>query len=136
LEETADSVRLAGRYQQVEIPALMSQVDWVVVPSIWWENAPMVIQEALSARRPVICSDVGGMAEKIQPGVNGLHFRLGDPFSLADTIRYAIGNPELWDKVLSQIADQHSISEHVSTLAGMYNELMRRRAPVEAAAAW
>ena len=25
---------------------LMAEVDWVVVPSIWWENSPLVIQEA------------------------------------------------------------------------------------------
>ena len=41
----------------------MRQADWIVVPSIWWENAPLVILEARAAGRPVICSGIGGMAE-------------------------------------------------------------------------
>ena len=51
----------------------MAEVDWVVVPSIWWENAPLVIQEAFRHRRPVICGDIGGMAEMVRDGVDGLH---------------------------------------------------------------
>ena len=47
--------------------------NYVVVPSIWWENSPVVIQEAYAARRPVICSGIGGMAEKVIDGVTGLH---------------------------------------------------------------
>jgi len=58
----------------------MAAVDWVVVPSIWWENSPLVIQEAFAHGRPVICSDIGGMAEKVAHEKNGLHFRANDPF--------------------------------------------------------
>jgi glycosyltransferase involved in cell wall biosynthesis len=67
----------------------MSTVDWVVVPSIWWENSPLVIQEAFVARRPVICSAIGGMAEKVRHEIDGLHFRPGDPVDLADTMMRA-----------------------------------------------
>ena len=48
-----------GSYEQSELPGLMSSVDWVVVPSIWWETGPLVIHEAMMHRRPVICSDIG-----------------------------------------------------------------------------
>ena len=72
----------------------MASVDWVVVPSIWWENSPLVIQEAFLHGRPVICSDIGGMAEKVDDGVNGLHFRTGDPRSLAQAIRRATSSPD------------------------------------------
>ena len=61
----------------------MARIDWVVVPSIWWENGPLVILEAFQHGRPVICSDIGGMSEKVTDGVNGLHFRRGDPRDLA-----------------------------------------------------
>ncbi len=40
-------------------------MDWVVTPSIWWENAPLVIDEAFAQKRPVIASDMGGMAESV-----------------------------------------------------------------------
>ena len=64
----------------------MAETDWVVVPSRWWENSPLVIQEAFMHGRPVICSGIGGMAEHVQDRVSGLHFEVGDDQSLADVI--------------------------------------------------
>jgi len=91
LEATRGRVNFVGEYRHEDLPALMEKVDWVVVPSIWWENSPLVIQEAFMYGRPVICSDIGGMAEKVRDGVDGLHFRAGDPESLAEAIGRAAG---------------------------------------------
>ena len=55
----------------------MRSVDWVIMPSVWWENSPIVIQEAFFHGRPIISSNIGGMAEKITDDVDGLHFRVG-----------------------------------------------------------
>jgi glycosyltransferase involved in cell wall biosynthesis len=55
----------------------------VLVPSTWWENSPVVIQEAYAAGRPLICTGIGGMAEKVPNRRSGLHFRLGDAADLA-----------------------------------------------------
>jgi glycosyltransferase involved in cell wall biosynthesis len=60
----------------------MSNIDWLVMGSIWWENSPVVIQEAFKFGRPVICPDIGGMAEKVKPGLGGLNFRARDSLSL------------------------------------------------------
>ena len=46
----------------------MARMDWVVVPSIWWETGPLVVMEAFQYGRPVICSDIGGMSEKVTDG--------------------------------------------------------------------
>ena len=78
------NVRLNGRYTPAELPDLMRNVDWLVMPSVWWENSPLVIQEAFAYQTPVICAGIGGMAEKVTDGVNGLHFRVGDAQHLAE----------------------------------------------------
>jgi glycosyltransferase involved in cell wall biosynthesis len=103
-------------------------VDWVVVPSIWWENAPLVIQEAFAHGRPVICSDIGGMAEKVTDGVDGLHFRAGDPQSLADTIERAVGTPGLWDRLRAGIGEVHPLARHVTNLADLYDDVVAAHA--------
>ncbi len=41
---SSDRVSMVGSYRPAELAELMAQVDWVVVPSIWWENAPLVIR--------------------------------------------------------------------------------------------
>src|SRR5207244_4345149 len=65
---------LVGRYSRDELSRLLSHIDWVVVPSVWWENSPLVIQDAFLHERPVICSNIGGMAEKVIDGVKWTPF--------------------------------------------------------------
>ncbi len=65
------------------------------MPSIWWENAPLVIQEAQGQNCPVICSNIGGMAEMIENEVNGLTVPPNDPLALAQAMRRMAENPDL-----------------------------------------
>lgn len=82
-------VQWIGSYQPYELRRRMSEVDWIVVPSIWWENSPMVIQEGFSAGRPVMVSDIGGMKEKVIHGTNGFHVHAGSVDAWIDAFRYA-----------------------------------------------
>ncbi|MEI8641049.1 glycosyltransferase [Pseudoalteromonas sp. Hal099] len=66
LEELEGTVTMHGSYEPHEMPGLLAQTDWVIIPSVWWENSPMVIQEAYKHGRPLIGSDIGGMAEKLK----------------------------------------------------------------------
>jgi glycosyltransferase involved in cell wall biosynthesis len=127
LADAGDKVTSLGAYQPERAGEMMADVDWVVVPSVWWENSPLVIQEAFAHRRPVICSDVGGMAEKVTDGVDGLHFRVGDAESLAMTIRRAVATPGLWERLRDGITPVHSMSEHAGTLTAAYESLLARR---------
>jgi glycosyltransferase involved in cell wall biosynthesis len=124
--ETSNSVRFAGAYQQGELPALMSAVDWVVVPSIWSETGPLVIHEAKLHRRPVICSNIGAMPERITDGVNGLHFRTGDPYDLANVIERAVTTPRLFKRLQAAIAAPYPMSEHLTKIDAVYEELLDR----------
>jgi glycosyltransferase involved in cell wall biosynthesis len=124
-----DNVTLAGRYEAGDLPELMANVDWVVVPSIWWENSPLVIQEAFLHGRPVICSDIGGMAEKVADGINGLHFRARDANSLAATLRRATTNPNLWRSLRKGIPAVHRMGDHVATMSQLYLDLMAQKRP-------
>ena len=83
LGRAGSNIRFNGPYDRQRVDQLMQSVHAVVVPSVWWENSPVVIQEAIRNRRPVICSDVGGMAEKVRDGVDGFHFSVGNATALA-----------------------------------------------------
>lgn len=123
LARLRSSVRLHGRYEHEDLPALMRSVDWVVVPSIWWENSPLVIQEAFSHGRPVICADIGGMAEKVRHGVTGLHFRAGSARDLSERMVEAATHPELWDRFRAAIRPAPSISETADRHLELYAKL-------------
>jgi glycosyltransferase involved in cell wall biosynthesis len=133
LEATRRDVTLAGRYEPAQLAGLMAETDWVVVPSIWWENSPLVIQEAFGHGRPVICSNIGGMAEKVRDGVDGLHFRAGDPASLADAIERAVATPRLWDSLVRNLSQVYPMNEHTRVLSRYYLKLLAEKAERRAA---
>jgi glycosyltransferase involved in cell wall biosynthesis len=112
----------------------MRDIDWVVLPSRWWENSPLVVQEAFMHDRPVICSGIGGLAEKVQDDVNGLHFLVGDAESLASVIERAVTEAGLWDRLRAGIPDVYSAEDHVASLAGMYGELLEQKTAAALAA--
>jgi len=93
----------------------------VVVPSIWWENSPLVIQEAFGAGRPVICSDIGGMAEKICHDVDGLHVPVGNALEWSRTLLNAADTPDLWERLAGGIKPvlsyAHCVQAHLETFA-------------------
>jgi glycosyltransferase involved in cell wall biosynthesis len=132
--EVESHVQVHGAYRYQDVIALMSTVDWVIVPSIWWENSPLVIQEAFAAKRPIICSNIGGMAEKVRNEVDGLHFRVGDPISLADTMMRACTEPGLHERLAGQIAPIHamrlSAREHLALYGILESPGARRPAEV------
>lgn len=126
-ESLRGRVTFRGPYDHAELPKLMADLHWVLVPSIWWENSPLVIQEAFFHGRPIVCSDVGGMAEKVRDGVDGMHFRVGDAHSLARAIETATTNPRLWRSLREGIREPYPMDAHVSHLRAMYGDLIERR---------
>ena len=86
-------VEFTGAYDHRMVDRLMAECDYVVVPSRWWENSPLVIQEAFGAGRPVLCAGMGGMAEKVRAGESGLHFAPGAAADLARCILEAADEP-------------------------------------------
>ena len=133
LDGSGERVTMVGRYEPSDLPELMRAIDWVVVPSIWFENSPLVIQEAFMHGRPVICSDIGGMAEKVEDGVSGLHFRAGDPRSLARTMSRAARDPNLWGRLHAGIPEVYRMEDAIGSISSIYRQLMeQKRAEVAA----
>jgi glycosyltransferase involved in cell wall biosynthesis len=81
------NVHFHGPYDNQRVDGLMRSVEMVLVPSIWWENSPVVIQECFRNRRPIVCSNIGGMAEKVRDGIDGFQFPVGSATTLAALLR-------------------------------------------------
>lgn len=132
--DAAARVEWLPEYRNQEIVRdVFDHVDAIVVPSIWVENSPLVIHEALQARVPVITADTGGMAEYVQHEVNGLTFAHRDPVALGAAMQRLADDPELARRLgargYAQSADGNvpEISAHVAALEQVYAELLQRR---------
>jgi glycosyltransferase involved in cell wall biosynthesis len=83
-------VRLHPPFDPDEGPRVLAQLDALVLPSLWDENAPLSCLQARAAGVPVIGSRVAGIAEVIEEGRHGLLFAPGDAEGLADAMRRVI----------------------------------------------
>ncbi|NRT16969.1 glycosyltransferase involved in cell wall biosynthesis/MoaA/NifB/PqqE/SkfB family radical SAM enzyme [Flavobacterium sp. 28A] len=106
---------------------VFSNIDCIVVPSIWAENSPLVIHEAQSCKVPVITADFGGMKEYVNHKVNGLLFEHRNANSLQEQMEFAIDNAEMM-KVFGNKGYLHTndgsvpdIAKHCTNLEEIYN---------------
>jgi glycosyltransferase involved in cell wall biosynthesis len=88
-------ITFLGRIQNVnEINKLYEETSAVIVPSIWMENSPIVIQEAMAHSRPVIGSNRGGIPWLIEDNKSGLIFDIKKENDLSDKIIELLNNPK------------------------------------------
>jgi glycosyltransferase involved in cell wall biosynthesis len=125
----APAAQHRGPYAAGELARRMAETDWVVVPSIWWENAPLVILEAFRHGRPVICGEVGGMAELVRDGVDGLHAPVNDPAGLAEVLRRAAEEPGLWERLAARIVPPPNLEDVALRHVDLYREAIAARPP-------
>lgn len=131
LAKAPPNLALKGAYENWRVRQLMANVHAVIVPSIWWENSPLVIQEALAARRPVLCSDIGGMAEKVRHGVDGFHFRAGDSQALAALLRHVARQPQLLLGLQDGLALPPSLATTCAEILSIYRRTISSLAVTE-----
>ena len=66
-----------GTFSTDRIRSVLDEIDFLVIPSTWYENSPLVLLNALASHTPVVVSDVEGLTEFLKPGVNGYKFARG-----------------------------------------------------------
>jgi glycosyltransferase involved in cell wall biosynthesis len=130
LADCRDVAHYHGAYDREQMPELLAHVDCVVVPSRWWENAPLVINEAFLAGLPVICSNIGGMAEKVTDRVNGLHFLVGDHVDFLDKLLELASTPELYEQLVAGIPAVLSQEEMAQRMHDLYDRLRSQPVPL------
>jgi glycosyltransferase involved in cell wall biosynthesis len=121
------SISLRGRFEHENLADVFSEIDVLVVPSIWYENAPLVIQESFATETPVITTNLGGMAEMVSSDVNGLLFERGDVWDLARQLNRLVTEPGLLEKLKTGAPKVKTIEDEVSQLEEMYFELLKTR---------
>jgi glycosyltransferase involved in cell wall biosynthesis len=82
------SVEFFGYRSGPELLEIIRSARAVVLPSEWYENAPMSILEAYASGKPVLGADIGGIPEMILPGKTGFLFQSGNPEELADLLTH------------------------------------------------
>ena len=88
------NVRFMGTFEKETTATIFGELDLLVIPSIWYENSPLVLLSALATHTPVLVSDVAGMTEFLEEGRNGYSFQRGSVDHLEKILAELVRNPE------------------------------------------
>ncbi|RBI62207.1 hypothetical protein DMJ13_10010 [halophilic archaeon] len=119
-EAAGDDVRFHGRYDDPATP--YATADVLVVPSLWYENSPLVIQEAFAAGVPVVAADAGGMAELVTDGEDGLLFDRSDADDLSAVLRKLADDPGRVADLRADVTAPRRLDDHADAVASLYRE--------------
>jgi glycosyltransferase involved in cell wall biosynthesis len=101
--KTGDRISFTGPVYGEKMLALMQQALAVIIPSEWYDNAPLTLYHAFAQGKPVIASNIDGLPELVRDGENGLLFRPGDAAELAKKID-SLANDRLLASVMGHRA--------------------------------
>jgi len=113
-----------GGFERGALGRVMRSIDLLVVPSLWYENTPFVVLEALAAGVPVVASDLGGMTEAFEDGKTGYSFPAGDGAALAEILRTVAADPGRLDALRGGIPAPHTLADDAHDLESLYRELI------------
>jgi glycosyltransferase involved in cell wall biosynthesis len=117
-------VKFCGTFPNYELGSIFSDLDALVVPSLWYENSPLVVYSAQAAKCPIIASNVAGISQIIDHGKNGILFNPGDIVGLAEAITNLLDNRDMLQKMSSNAKYPLSIQEYVIRLLSIYYGLI------------
>ena len=89
-----DYVQFWGKIDNSQIEKVYRETDVLILPSVWPENQPVSITEAMAARIPVIASRIGGIPELVDDEKTGYLFEPGNPRDLALKMSTCIADPD------------------------------------------
>lgn len=130
-KERIDNVEFKGYMPQDAIKKVVKNAMFVVTPSLWHENSPMVIYESFAMAKPVIGADIGGIPEIIDDGVNGLLFRPADVGDLVKKIKYLLDNKdrfrEMGENARRKALENYNQNIHYEKILKVYQNLITKR---------
>jgi glycosyltransferase involved in cell wall biosynthesis len=115
-----DAVEITGAFKPSEIGGLLREVDAVVLPSLWWDCAPLAAAECLAARTPLVVPRLGGLPEAIRDDVDGLTFDGLDADDLARQLDRLALEPGLLERLQSAIEPPRAFGDYVDELERYY----------------
>lgn len=129
LKDDLDNVEFLGFKSGTELRSLLQEATCIVVPSVWYEAFGLVVIEAFAAGKPVIGSNIGGIPELIEDGVDGFIVKPGDSSDLMDKINRIWSDRDQAKKMgmngRKKVEEKFSAEQHYRGLISIYESVMK-----------
>jgi len=119
-----------GFVNEQDLEKIKTKCSYVIMPSIWYENFPLVVYEVMSAGFPVLASKIGGLPEIVIDDYNGLLFEPGDVNALTNQIEKISNNEELFLKLSKNAvasAKKFTMKDHLSKIIEIYHDTINSK---------
>jgi glycosyltransferase involved in cell wall biosynthesis len=120
-----------GHVPRPKVWAAMQRARFLIFSSEWYENFPLTIAESFACGVPVVCSQLGAMAEIVEDTRTGLHFVTGNASDLAAKVRWAWDHPRQMRSMGKEARDEYekkyTAEKNYPTLMGIYERAMAGR---------
>ena len=123
------NIEFCGLYSEDKTGEILNSVDVVIIPSLCYESYSMILHEALACNVPVVATELGGLAEKIQDGVNGFLFKMGDSKQLQTLLKKIVDEPALLNSLKRNIGNMmiQGVEQETYTYVRAYRSLRSDR---------
>jgi len=122
------NIHYHGSYSKEDTKNLIKNSDIVLVPSAWYENNPIILQEMIAANIPPIVSDVGSLPEMVEDKKTGFIFEMSNLVSLKQVIEDIITNPTGLNGIKSNMYNNYkviTIEQQVLSYIDIYNQVVK-----------
>jgi glycosyltransferase involved in cell wall biosynthesis len=134
LKEKADEdsrIRFVGHLSGNELKDIIKKSIAVIVPSEWYENAPITILESFAYGKPVVGSRIGGIPEMISDGVDGYLFEPGNADGLREKLELMLNMTdariiEMGKAARQKVERLYNPEIHYEGLMKIYHKALRR----------
>lgn len=127
-ENNLTNVKFVGSKDRNELKSIVAKSQFVVLPSQWYENSPLVIYESFALGKPVIGANIGGIPEFINSGENGFLFEVGNVDEIVNKINILLNDhskiKEFGARAREKAEKQFAPEQHYQKIIKIYHKLI------------
>ena len=124
LKNKCKNIKFMGTFLPNEVANVFAGIDILIIPSRWFENAPLVLRNALLSHTPIIATNLGSLVELVNEKCSGLLFENEDADDLAEKINSIIKDRKLLNSF--EFPKQKSIEENTNELIKIYKSYLKK----------
>lgn len=125
LSKDDNRIEFCGRFMYKDLAKIMKNISVIIIPSVYKEIYPLVMETGFAFKKPVIASNIGGIPESVKDNINGFLFEVGNVDQLSDILNRISDDPELIKKLKQNIKQPPHIEEEALTYTRIYEELAK-----------
>jgi len=122
-----ENIHFFGSYSKEDTKKLIKDNDVVLIPSAWYENNPIILQEMIAANIPPIVSNIGSLPELVEDKKTGFIFEMSNAKDLKIVIENIINEPTQLNEIKSNMYKSYkiiTIEQQVLAYLGLYSETL------------